>query len=74
MSDLAKEIMKVMKERQVSSKWELFKEISKNKKVSKKDFEKTLNDLIEKNCLRSIYGGDTTFALTQKGAREFKLK
>jgi len=73
-NDIAKEIMKIMKEKQVSRKWEVFEEISKKKKISKKEFEKTLDELLEKNLLVSVYGGNTTFALTQKGLREFKSK
>ncbi|MEM5799278.1 MAG: BlaI/MecI/CopY family transcriptional regulator [Candidatus Aenigmatarchaeota archaeon] len=74
MNDVEKEIMKIMKEKQVSRKWEIFDEISKKKKISKKEFEKVLNQLLEKNWLVSIYGGNTTFALTQRGLRESKLK
>ena len=72
--EIAKEIMSIMKEKQVSRKWEVYEEIKKNRKISKKEFEKILNELIEKHWLVSIYGSDTTFALTQKGIRESKLK
>ncbi len=72
--DIAKEIMKIMKEKQVSKKWEVFEELTKKKKISKKEFENIINELIEKNWLVSIYGGNTTFALTQKGMRESKQK
>jgi predicted transcriptional regulator len=72
--DIVKEIMEIMKEKQVSRKWEVYEEIKKSKKISKKEFEKILNELMEKHWLVSIYGSDTTFALTQKGMRESKLK
>jgi predicted transcriptional regulator len=72
--DIAREIMRIMREKQVSRKWEVYEEVKKNKKISKKDFEKILDELIEKHWLVSIYGSDTTFALTQKGMRESKLK
>jgi predicted transcriptional regulator len=72
--DIVKEIMAIMKEKQVSRKWEVYEEIKKSKKISKKEFEKILNELMEKHWLVSIYGSDTTFALTQKGMRESKLK
>jgi predicted transcriptional regulator len=72
--EIAKEIMRIMKEKQVSRKWEVYEEIKKTKKISKKEFEKILDELIEKHWLVSIYGSDTTFALTQKGMRESKLK
>jgi predicted transcriptional regulator len=73
-NDIAKEIMRIMRDKQVSRKWEVYEEVAKSKRVSKKDFEKTLNELIEKHWLVSIYGSDTTFAVTQKGMRESKLK
>jgi len=72
--EITKEIMRVMKEKQVSRKWEVYEEIKKGKKISKKEFEKILDELIEKHWLVSIYGSDTTFALTQKGMKESKLK
>ncbi len=71
---IAREIMRIMKEKQVSRKWEVYEELKKSKKISKKEFEKILDELIEKRWLVSIYGSDTTFALTQKGIRESKLK
>ena len=70
----ARAIMRIMKEKQVSRKWEVYEELKKSKKISKKEFEKILDELIEKRWLVSIYGSDTTFALTQKGIRESKLK
>ncbi|MCS7135015.1 MAG: hypothetical protein NZ893_01070 [Candidatus Aenigmarchaeota archaeon] len=72
--EIVKEIMRIMKEKQVARKVELFEQVSKKKKVSKKDFEKIVNELIEKNWIKSIYGGNTTFALTQSGLKESKLK
>ncbi|MCX8179268.1 MAG: hypothetical protein N3E38_00820 [Candidatus Aenigmarchaeota archaeon] len=66
--EIVKEIMRIMKEKQVARKVELFEQ------VSKKDFEKIVNELLEKKWIKSIYGGNTTFALTQSGLKESKLK
>lgn len=69
-----KDIMKIMREKQVSSKSEIIKEISNKRKVSKKEIDKTLDRLIENKWLISLYGSNTTVAITQKGLKQSKAR
>ncbi|MCX8179087.1 MAG: hypothetical protein N3D75_04655 [Candidatus Aenigmarchaeota archaeon] len=70
--ELAKLVMGVAKEMQVCKKSEVFKQISKKKNVSKKEFDAVIDELMEEQWLVSIYGSDSTFAITQKGLKELK--
>lgn len=70
--ELVKLVMNTIKEMQVCKKSEVFKLVSKKKRISKKDFDNIISELIEEQWLVSIYGSDSTFAITQKGLKELK--
>lgn len=71
---IEKEIMKIMREKLVSNKHEILNQLLKDKKNSKANIVKMLEKLAEKKWITPLYGSMTTFAITQKGIRESKMK
>jgi len=72
--DLEKQIMKIMKEKQVSSKSEIIKALSQKGNFAKKKVEQAIEKLVEKKWILPLYGSNTTFAVTQTGVRKSKTK